>query len=45
LKHIKDVKLRRRISDALNEVQKKQAPGKPPTPDESAERRHRPLRQ
>lgn len=28
LKHIKDVKLRRRITEALDEVQKKQAPGK-----------------
>lgn len=28
LKHIKDLKLRRRISEALDEAQKKQAPGK-----------------
>jgi hypothetical protein len=32
LKQIKDVKLRRRIQDALNEVQRKQAPGKPRPP-------------
>lgn len=33
LKHIKDVKLRRRINEALDDMQRKQAPGKknPPT--------------